>query len=266
MNEKLYKAFNSDIENASFTEADELKKKLASFEPYSEQEQACLNSYMDDFIVRFVHSTNAIEGSSLSLEDIKMIINGDAVPEGARALNEIFAAKGNADGAAFVEYALDGSFELTEGFIKDVHEKTMLDCQASVRGIYRRTPVYIKDALTVPAEPSKIRDLMPTLIFICEQSSAHPIAKAAAFHVMFERIHPFQDGNGPTGRLVLNFMLQKAGYPPIAIKSDDGGKEYMASLEEWAAHGEPADFLKIVESCVVAELQGYIKAVEDARG
>ena len=53
-------------------------------------------------------------------------------------------------------------------------------------------------------------------------SKDHPILKAAGFHAMFENIHPFTDGNGRTGRQILNLMLMAAGYRPVAIKHDAG--------------------------------------------
>ena len=60
----------------------------------------------------------------------------------------------------------------------------------------------------------------------------HPIERAARFHLKFERIHPFVDGNGRTGRLILNLMLMQAGYPPINVKYSDR-KRYYEAFDEY---------------------------------
>lgn len=223
-----------------------------------------MQSYKDAFLVRFTYESNAIEGSTLSLNDTELVLEGEFIPKNNPHLSEIFSAKGCADGCAFIEKELRSGRELSESFIKDIHEKTALDCQPRIRGSYRVAPVYIRGSLTEPAEPIQIRELMPTLLYVYENSEAHPIAKAAAFHAMFENIHPFQDGNGRTGRLILNYMLQKDGYPPIALKHD-AKQDYKKSLEEWQVHGNPMIFLDIVKDCVMEELKEYIKIITITR-
>ena len=97
-----------------------------------------------------------------------------------------------------------------------------LDCQPKARGVYRISPVYINGSLTVTGAPYSVRELMADLVFAANGTGMHPIAKAAAFHAMFENIHPFKDGNGRTGRIIMNHMLKEAGFPPIAIKRPRG--------------------------------------------
>ena len=159
---------------------------------------------------------------------------------------------------------MENDRKFTEDFIKDIHERTTLDCQPRIRGTYRIAPVYIQGSLTESVDPIQIRELMPTLLYAYENSDAHPIAKAAAFHAMFENIHPFQDGNGRTGRLILNYMLEKEGYPPIALKHD-AKQDYKKSLEEWQVRGNPKMFLDVVKNCVLDELQERIHIITVTR-
>lgn len=72
------------------------------------------------------------------------------------------------------------------------------------------------------ADPLEIYEDMEALVDAVNGSKDHPILKAAGFHAMFENIHPFTDGNGRTGRQILNLMLMAAGYRPVAIKHDAG--------------------------------------------
>lgn len=264
MHEKIFKAFHSDIENVEFKELDQLKQKYQNLKPFQEYELDGIKSYQDAFLVRFTYESNAIEGSTLSLNDTELVLEGEFTPKDNPRLSEIFSAKGCADGCAFIEKELKNGRNLSEDFIKDIHERTTLDCQPRIRGSYRVIPVYIRGSLTEPAEPMQIRELMPTLLYAYEESNAHPVAKAAAFHAMFENIHPFQDGNGRTGRLILNYMLQKAGYPPIALKHD-AKQDYKQSLEEWQVRGNPEMFLNVVKDCVIEELKEYTKIITITR-
>lgn len=264
MHEKIYKAFHQDISIDDYNELDELKKTFEGMQPFNEYEKDGLKSYDDAFLVRFTYESNAIEGSTLSLGDTELVLEGEFTPNNNQRLREIFSARGCADGCAYIEKELENDRIFTEDFIKDIHERTTLDCQPRIRGSYRIAPVYIQGSLTEPVSPIQIRELMPTLLYAYENSDAHPIAKAAAFHAMFENIHPFQDGNGRTGRLILNYMLEKEGYPPIALKHD-AKQDYKKSLEEWQVRGNPKMFLDVVKNCVLDELQERIHIITVTR-
>ena len=194
MHEKIYKAFHQDISIDDYKELDELKKKFEGMKPFNEYEKDGLKSYDDAFLVRFTYESNAIEGSTLSLGDTELVLEGEFTPNNNQRLREIFSARGCADGCAYIEKELENDRKFTEDFIKDIHERTTLDCQPRIRGTYRIAPVYIQGSLTESVDPIQIRELIPTLLYAYENSDAHPIAKVAAFHAMFENIHPFQDG------------------------------------------------------------------------
>lgn len=105
---------------------------------------------------------------------------------------------------------------------------------------------------------------MEALVDAVNGSKDHPILKAVGFHAMFENIHPFTDGNGRTGRQILNLMLMAAGYRPVAIKHD-AGRSYGKSLEAWQVDGDPKPFISQLVQCVdqeeraVAEIVGRLR-------
>ena len=104
------------------------------------------------------------------------------------------------------------------------------------RGVYRRVPVRIVGAAHVPVQPYLIEPMLNDLILKYNESTDHIITKLAHFHIEFEGIHPFIDGNGRTGRLLVNLELMKAGFPPIDIKFSDRAAYYNAFDEYHIKH------------------------------
>ena len=192
-----------------------------------------------------------------------LVLDGEFVPD--RPGRDYFAARGSADGMAYYKKILNENIDLSENLIKDIHERTALDCQPATRGIYRRHPVYIRGSDTVPANWQEVPFLMKDLIRAYMGSDQSEIYKATAFHAFFEAIHPFGDGNGRTGRLIMNYMLEKFYYPPICIKFD-AKAEYLRALEDWQVRDDPDLFISLVYNSLESELSARITCVKDARG
>lgn len=244
---------------------DALKDQAHALEPLDGVEDMALADYDRDWLVRYTYNSNAIEGSTLTLEDTSLVLEGEFVPSDSPA-RYVFAARGVADGMAYVrEYAKDER-KLDEELVRRIHEVTALDLQPFARGTFRPygylariTAIRVKTA-----DPLDIRDDLQALIDGLDRSDAHPLLKAAGFHAMFENIHPFMDGNGRTGRQLLNFILLEHGYRPVAIKYD-AGRAYARSLEAWQVDGDPASFCSIFLDCVEQEERTFVNLVEGLR-
>lgn len=242
-----------------------LKDQAHALEPLDGVEGMALADYDRDWLVRYTYNSNAIEGSTLTLEDTSLVLEGEFVPSDSPA-RYVFAARGVADGMAYVrEYAKEGR-RLDEDLICRIHEVTALDLQPFARGAFRPYGYLARITATRvrTADPLEIRDDLHALIDGLDGSAAHPLLKAAGFHAMFENIHPFMDGNGRTGRQLLNFMLIEHGYRPVAIKHD-AGRAYARSLEAWQVDGDPASFCSIFLDCVQHEERAIINLVESLR-
>ena len=218
---------------------DALKDRARALDPLDGVEDMALADYDRDWLVRYTYNSNAIEGSTLTLEDTSLVLEGEFVPSDSPA-RYVFAARGVADGMAYVrEYAREGR-RLDEELVRRVHEVTALDLQPFARGTFRPYGYLARITATrvKTADPLEIRDDLRALIDGLDASGAHPLLRTAGFHAMFENIHPFMDGNGRTGRQLLNFMLLKHGYRPVAIKYD-AKRDYARSLETWQVDGDP---------------------------
>ena len=156
--------------------------------------------------------------------------------------------------------------------IRNVH-KVLL---AGVRGEHKQPGEFrksqnwiggssINDAIFIPPVHTSIPDLMNDIDEFVHSDKLFPeLLKIALIHYQFETIHPFLDGNGRTGRLILNYMLEKEGYPPIALKHD-AKQDYKKSLEEWQVRGNPKMFLDVVKNYVLDELQERIRIITVTR-
>lgn len=244
---------------------DALKDRARALEPLDGVEEMALADYDRDWLVRYTYNSNAIEGSTLTLEDTSLVLEGEFVPSDS-PVRYVFAARGVADGMAYVrEYAKEGR-KLDEELVRRVHEVTTLDLQPLARGTFRPYGYLARITATrvKTADPLEIRDDLRSLIDGLDGCAAHPLLRAAGFHAMFENIHPFMDGNGRTGRQLLNFVLLRNGYRPVAIKYD-AGRAYARGLEAWQVDGKPDSFCSIFLDCVEQEEQTLVDLIERLR-
>ena len=244
---------------------DALKDQARALEPLDGVEDMALADYDRDWLVRYTYNSNAIEGSTLTLEDTSLVLEGEFIPSDSPA-RYVFAARGVADGMSYVRgYAEEGR-KLDEELVRRVHEVTALDLQPFARGTFRPYGYLARITATrvKTADPLEIRDDLHALIDGLDGCGAHPLLRAAGFHAMFENIHPFMDGNGRIGRQLLNFVLLRNGYRPVAIKYD-AGRAYARGLESWQVDGKPDSFCSIFLDCVEQEERAFVELVEGLR-
>lgn len=130
------------------------------------------------------------------------------------------------------------------------------------RGVYRRVPVRIMGAKKEPVQPYLIEPKMEQLMADFAENREHIVTKLARFHLEFESIHPFIDGNGRTGRLLVNFEFMKAGFPPIDIKFTDRIAYYKAFDEYHEKHSISA-MEKLFAGYVNERLDMYLNILQD---
>ena len=159
-----------------------------------------------------------------------------------KSLKDHIEAVGHKEAFEFVSELVKEKGEINEKVIKQIHYLVLAD-KKDYRGIYRRVPVRILGATNEPVQPYLITPKMEELLRNYLASNEHIVTKLAKFHIEFESIHPFIDGNGRTGRLLVNLELMKAGYPPIDIKFTDRIAYYNAFEEYHAKHN-----LKVMET------------------
>ncbi|MGT2681433.1 Fic family protein [Streptococcus porci] len=198
--------------------------------PLTEGELERLN---EEFLTEYTYNSNAIEGNTLTLRETDMVLRGLTIDQ--KSLKEHLEVIGHKDAFDYVRQLVSENAPISEKVIKDIHYLVLADKKED-RGIYRRVPVRIMGAAHEPVQPYLIIPKMEELLEQYENSKGDIVTKLARFHIEFESIHPFIDGNGRTGRLLVNLELMKAGYLPIDIKFTDRLKYYEAFDEYHVKH------------------------------
>lgn len=206
------------------------KKELEGRRPLTAGETERL---FEEFLVEYTYNSNAIEGNTLTLRETDLVLRGLTIDK--KPLKDHLEVIGHREAFDFVRQLVTDNIPLSERVIKQIHYLVLAD-KKDDRGVYRSVPVRIMGAAHTPAQPYLIAPKMEQLLETYFESSEHIVTKLARFHIEFESIHPFIDGNGRTGRLLVNLELMKAGYPPIDIKFADRIAYYEAFDEYHVKH------------------------------
>ncbi|MDO4480672.1 MAG: Fic family protein [Erysipelotrichaceae bacterium] len=209
---------------------DRKKKELDNKRPLTEGEISRLN---EEFIIEYTYNSNAIEGNTLTLRETDLVLRGLTIDQ--KPLKDHMEALGHKEAFDFVSELVKNNVPISESVIKQIHYLVLAD-KKNDRGVYRKIPVRIMGAKHEPVQPYLIEPKMEQLLIDFNKSTEHIVTKLARFHIEFESIHPFIDGNGRTGRLLVNLELMKAGFPPIDIKFTDRIAYYNAFDEYHTKH------------------------------
>ena len=181
--------------------------------------------YLKDFITRSTYHSNAIEGSTLTYaETYAILYNDNSFKIQGKEPREIYEAINHKAALELVFDNLKNNEDFDERFIKKINatiNKNIKDTEG-----YRKIGVLIKGSDHIPPEPEKIPNLMNYFVYNYNHDENNIFDKIATYHIEFEKIHPFEDGNGRTGRLLLNYELLKNNLPPVVISKDDRVKYF----------------------------------------
>ena len=227
------------------------KQELNSRRPFSQAELKRLN---EDFMIEYTYNSNAIEGNTLTLKETALVLRGITIDK--KPLKDHLETTQHRDAFYFICDLVSKKTTLDESIIKQIHSIVLNDMLID-RGVYRRVAVRILGAIHIPPNPVKIPALMEDLLANYEASKDNLVKKTAIFHIQFERIHPFIDGNGRTGRLLANLELMKGGYPPIDIKFSDRSL-YYDCFSEYELTEKTEKIEKLFAEYVLERIEEYL--------
>ncbi len=236
--ELLY--LNNLLTNEEIKELDKIKQE------YLKQPKENFSNRYEVFTSDFTYNSTAIEGNTLTLQETAQLLFEGITPRKAlREINEVINHK-----LAF-DYLLEYKGDLTKDFICELHklvvENTLKEELKSQIGCFRNIQVYIRGTNWLPPKPKEVSKEIKSLLFwySSNKRKLHPLILSAYFHTGFETIHPFVDGNGRVGRLLMNFILHKNKYPMINIPNTIKHKYYNA-LESSQVKGDLKPLVRLL--------------------
>lgn len=230
-----------------------LKKELDEKRPLTEGEVERLN---EEFAIEYTYNSNAIEGNSLTLRETDMVLRGLTIDK--KPLKDHLEAVNHKEAFSLLLTLVKEKAPLSEWTIRQIHSLVLAD-KPMDKGVYRRIPVMIAGASHKPVQPYLIEPKMnELLLWFQEDSNGDFIEKLAKFHIEFEAIHPFIDGNGRTGRLLINLELMKMGYPPIDIKYTDR-LAYYAAFDAYHTKDDLKPMYNLLARYLYERLSQYVQ-------
>ncbi len=187
--------------------------------------------YIDDVeISETVYNSNAIENSTLSLEDTERILLDQQIVRNV-SLREVYEAK-NLSRVMEHKRLLARSDELNHELVLRLHQMLLGGINDDIAGRYRRAGEYVRVGPHIAPAPEQVEFMMEQIIIACNSDfESWFLDNIARFHLEFESIHPFCDGNGRIGRVLINFQLLKLGFPRIIIRNSEKQYYYRAFLD-----------------------------------
>lgn len=191
---------------------------------FSKIDQKTKEEILENFLIRFAVNSTAIEGNTISLQDASRLFREDILPKD-HTMREVYDLTNTKK--VFNEL-IERKPELNRELIIEIHDKLLENIDK--RAGFRNHDIHI---FGQPFKPTPARyvsaDVKLLLDWHSKNKEMHPFVLAVLFHHKFESIHPFSDGNGRTGRMLMNYILMQHSYPPVVVNRKDR-KEYLDAM------------------------------------
>ena len=247
---------------------DHYEKALAVWERKQINTDAELAEALNGHSISFAYHSGKLENDRITYNDTREIFDHDGVTSYTGDLRTLFEIRNAKDANELFLLSFRDRRALDEGLVKEFQKCLTLNTHDTRRyqlgerpGEYKRHD-YVTGKHEIGAAPEDVAEEMNELLGELKDIPADQLLRAAAYyHVKFENIHPFADGNGRTGRLTMNYFLVMNGHPPITIHREDR-KEYYAALEAWDERQELAPMEAFLRAQTVKTWEKQIERSE----
>jgi Fic family protein len=232
----------------------EKKRRLDQLRPLSAEALSKLQHYYD---IEITYSSNAIEGNTLSPVETTLVIE-QGVTIGGKPLKDHLEALDHYDAIRYVRELAREQSPLTESSVRDVHRLVVQRARPDIAGRYADLSRYVRTETGRYDFPSPA--VVPALMgdFAKWLGAAVDTPETAfSAHRRLVDIHPFNDGNGRTARLIMNLILIRGGYPPIAVRPEDR-PTYIATLQQSQAGAGSESFDHLLYQRLDATVDDYL--------
>jgi len=237
------------------------RKRLDELRPLSAVALKTLEHYYD---IELTYTSNAIEGNTLSAVETTLVIEKGVTISG-KPLKDHLEALDHYDAIRYVRELARQETSLTERDVRDLHKLIMQRSAPEMAGRYADLPRYVRTETgrySFPS-PAEVPALMGDFARWLGTVSNTPDAAFTA-HRRLVGIHPFNDGNGRTARLLMNLLLIRGGYPPVAVRPEDR-LEYIRCLQQEQAGQGAVAFNTLFFRRLDATLGEYLDILQEAQ-
>jgi len=211
--------------------SERLQALKAQFDRMRSGKDALLVLIDEAEVAESVYNSNAIENSTLSLPETEKILLEMEVSRHV-SVREVYEAKNLARVMEFIR-ALSKDRELSKDLVCTLHGMFLVGINDAIAGRFRKAGEYVRVGTFIAPAPEHIGLLMDRLLVeYTSNLRLYPLDAIARFHLEFETIHPFNDGNGRIGRALINLQLQRIGFPNIIIR-DKEKQDYYRGFKEY---------------------------------
>lgn len=244
------------------TTKDRIETLLTQYQQLTSENKEAIREIAITEIPEMVYNSNAIENSTLTLEDTENILIRDIIKKD-QDIRDVYEAKNL---AKVTEYLLeDPGQKLDIELILHLHGMLLANIQDDWAGRFRRGKEWVRVGNHVGASPDFVSDLMSDLVQRYHHDDTYFLDKIAWFHAEFETIHPFPDGNGRIGRVLVNQQLMALGHPPIIIPNKGKRTDYYPAFTTYSIDGKHDKFTDLFADLLIEALYRRITILTTAK-
>lgn len=213
--------------------------------------------------LELTYTSNAIEGNTLTQIETSLVIE-QGITIGGKPLRDHLEAVDHFEALAYVRELAGRKSRLSEHDVRSLHALVLRRSDPVLAGGYATANRYVNTDYGRHAfpTPAQVRPLMGDFSAWLQDAGASPETAFTA-HRRLVDIHPFNDGNGRTARLLMNLLLIRGGYPPVAVRPEDRLR-YLSALQDAQAGKGDEDFLRLLFERLDATLDEYLIALRQA--
>ena len=214
-----------------------------------------------------VYNSNAIENSTLTLPETEQVLLEQTLARNV-TVREVLEAKNL---ARVIEYERDkiADGELTKELILVMHGMLLAGIDDSIAGRFRRPGEYVRVGTHIAPAPELVERMIDnTMLAYSSDLESYFLDKIARFHLDFENVHPFCDGNGRIGRVIIDFQLLRLGLPPLVVRNSDKHALYYPSFGEYEYGNDTRTMERILALALMEALHkrlAYLRGDEIVR-
>lgn len=242
---------------------DRIKSLKEDYDRLRQGKKSLLAMIDEAEVPEMVYNSNAIENSTLTLKETEKILLAMEVSRDV-SLCEVFEAKNLARVFGYIGEKSQQE-EISKKAILLLHQMLMGNISDTIAGRLRGSGEYVRVGAFIAPPPEHVeRFLKEALSAYTSDHQTYFVDKIARFHLEFETIHPFLDGNGRIGRVVINYQLERLGFPPIIVQ-DKEKREYYDSFSEYRDDKKITKMTRIIARGLMESLHKRIAYLSGMR-